>query len=208
MINEEMVNDIKQLFERDCTGHDFFHTQRVAKMAKHIAQCEGADADIAELAALLHDTDDEKLFKAGSNNAERLMTKYGYSDGVKEQVKGIISNISFRGSGRNVPQSIEGKAVQDADRLDAMGAIGIARAFAYGGYKGRKMYDPNIECTESMDDAEYRNRESTTINHFYEKLLRIKSMMNTRTAMEIAEERHERMIRFLEDFYSEWNSKS
>lgn len=208
MIQEELVNDVRRLFEDDCTGHDFFHTLRVVNLARYIALREGADAEITELAALLHDTDDVKLFKTGSNNAESLMVRYGYSDDIKKQVKEIISNLSFGGNGRSTPFSLEGKIVQDADRLDAMGAVGIARAFAYGGSKGRKIHDPNIVCIEDMTEEQYRSKYGTTINHFYEKLLRIKDLMNTDTAKEIAEVRHERLVRFLEEFYSEWNGES
>ncbi len=205
MIEQGVVNEIKKLLKNDCTGHDYFHISRVADMAKYIAEIEGANVDVTVLAALLHDVDDVKLFSENDRNAIRIMNEYGYSEEVQTKVLDIIGQLSFKGSGSSVPGSLEGRIVQDADRLDAIGAVGIARAFAYGGNRERKMYDPEVPPREHMDEGEYRSKEGTTINHFYEKLLLLRDLMNTQTAKNIAEKRHKFMLQFLKEFYTEWN---
>ncbi|MBQ2230517.1 MAG: phosphohydrolase, partial [Oscillospiraceae bacterium] len=136
-----------------------------------------------------------------------LLNKYGYSDEILDRVCEAIRTVSFKGTDTEKPTTLEGMAVQDADRLDAIGAIGVARAFAYGGANARPMYDPDIPPAAEMDAEEYKKSRSTTINHFYEKLLLIKDMINTETAKRIAEGRHSFLISFLDRFYSEWNGK-
>ena len=200
----------RSIFAEDFSGHDFSHTERVAAMAKRLAREEGADAFIAELAALLHDVDDAKLSPEtakGKMNARRFMRENGVDTGTEEKVVSIISEMSFSGSGASVPDSIEGKCVQDADRLDAIGAIGAARAFAYGGSHGRKMYDPALPPREKMTEEEYRKGESTTVNHFYEKLFKLKALMNTDSARRMADGREAFMRSFLEEFFAEWKGE-
>ena len=196
MINPEIYEDVRALFEHDSSGHDYYHTLRVVSLAKTIAAKEGADMDTVELAALLHDSDDRKLFGGNSNNAEKLMTKHGYSSQMQGTVLDIIDRVSFSKNGTSQPETIESQVVQDADRLDAMGAIGIARTFAYGGSTGRAIHFPEAETDLS-----------TSIGHFYQKLLRLKDLMNTDTAKGLAESRHVFMLSFLDEFYSEWDGK-
>ncbi len=158
------------------------------------------------IAALLHDTDDIKIFEIRDyENARRIMLDCHLTDSTIERVIDIIREISFKGTETVSPKSIEGKIVQDADRLDAMGAIGIARAFAYGGNHNRAIHIPDCQPNMNMDETEYRNHEGTTINHFYEKLLLIKDMMNTDCAKSIAWKRDEYMRGFLKEFNDEWN---
>jgi uncharacterized protein len=159
----------------------------------------------------LHDVDDIKLSPTTysvKKNAVDFMKQNKLSDEIINSVCKIIEEVSFAGTDSVVPSSIEGKCVQDADRLDAIGAVGIARAFAYGGNKGRKMYDPDIKPMTNMNKEQYRqNDNSTTINHFYEKLLLLKDMMNTETAKKIAERRHAFMQTYLDEFLAEWNNE-
>ncbi len=203
------MDDVKEIFENDYGGHDFFHTLRVMRIAKYIAKIEGADTEIVELASLLHDVDDYKI--TGKNmdsveNACKLMNKYNIDKQVQLQVTDIIKTISFKANDTEIPSSLEGKVVQDADRLDALGAIGIARAFAYGGSRDNLMYNPNIKPNLNMNSDEYVKNKTTTINHFYEKLLLLKDMMNTGTGYNIAIKRDQFMRDFLEEFYREWNN--
>ena len=181
---------IKSIFSGDSSGHDYYHTIRVYKLATKIAKQENADVKTVQLAALLHDVDDIKLFPdnyAIKKNAVDFMT-INKIDGKRiEAVCKIIDEVSFAGTDSVVPDTIEGKCVQDADRLDAIGAIGIARTFAYGGSRGRKIYDPEIKSKMGMNKEEYRNnQDSTSINHFYEKLLLLKDMMNTTEGKKLA----------------------
>jgi uncharacterized protein len=214
-MQEEIINQaleyVKKIFESDYSGHDFYHTLRVFKMATHIAIEENANLEIVQLAALLHDVDDIKLSPTTysvKKNAVDFMKQNKLSDEIINSVCKIIEEVSFAGTDSVVPSSIEGKCVQDADRLDAIGAVGIARAFAYGGNKGRKMYDPDIKPMTNMNKEQYRqNDNSTTINHFYEKLLLLKDMMNTETAKKIAERRHAFMQTYLDEFLAEWNNE-
>lgn len=202
---------IKEIFSGDSRGHDFYHTLRVYKMAEEIAGQENADVSIVRLAALLHDVDDVKLSPethAAKKNAVDFMTANRIDNKVIDAVCKIIDEVSFAGKDSVVPSTIEGKCVQDADRLDAMGAIGIARAFAYGGSRGRKIYDPEIKPQTEMSKEEYRkNQNSTSINHFYEKLLLLKDMMNTNTGKAMAEHRQAVMQEFLDEFMEEWDGK-
>ena len=202
---------IKDIFSGDSSGHDYYHTIRVYKLATKIAKQENADVKTVQLAALLHDVDDIKLFPdnyAIKKNAVDFMT-INKIDGKRiETVCQIIDEVSFAGTDSVVPDTIEGKCVQDADRLDAIGAIGIARTFAYGGSRGRKIYDPEIKSKMGMNKEEYRNnQDSTSINHFYEKLLLLKDMMNTTEGKKLAEHRQVVMQEFLNEFMLEWEGK-
>ncbi len=205
---EHIEKRIKILFCEDFSGHDYFHTIRVYKNAMHIASMLPCNKEIVALAALLHDVDDSKLFTSKNNeNARKIMFESKISQEMIEQVVKVINKVSFNGNGKNVPESIEGKIVQDADRLDAIGAIGIARAFAYGGSHKRKIYDPNELPNLEMNETLYRNKKGTTINHFYEKLLVIKKLMNTDVARNIAEVRTRYMEEYIVEFMKEWNGE-
>ena len=186
-------------------------SMRVYRLAIQIAEQENADMLIVQLAALLHDVDDVKLSPEThetKKNAVRFMKNSGVDDKVIASVCKIIDEVSFAGIDSVVPSTIEGKCVQDADRLDAMGAIGIARAFAYGGSKGRRIHDPDIKPMTNMNKADYnQNHNSTSINHFYEKLLLLKDMMNTETAKKMAMHRQAVMEDFLEEFMEEWEGE-
>ena len=200
---------VREMFENEYGGHDYFHTLRVFKMATRIAEGEGADVEIAQLAALLHDVDDRKLLPETYQNqthARNFLCSNGVDANTVERICQIIREISF-GANSTVPTTIEGKCVQDADRLDAIGAIGIARAFAYGGSHNRHMHHPDIEPNVNMTKEEYVKSESTTINHFYEKLFKLAPLMNTQTAIEIAQARDEYMQRFVSEFMDEWEGK-
>ncbi len=201
---------VEDFFAQDSSGHDAFHTLRVLKLAEHIAQKEGADMETVQLAALLHDVDDRKLSPGthlNQGNARAFLRSQGMDEAKIEEICHIIAQVSFKGSDTVAPDTLEGKCVQDADRLDAIGAIGIARTFAFGGSRGRKMYDPAEPPSVNMDAAAYAKNEGHTINHFYEKLLLLKDMMNTPAAREMAESRHRYMEEFLQEFYCEWNGE-
>ena len=202
---------IKSIFSGDSSGHDYYHTIRVYKLATKIAKQENADVKTVQLAALLHDVDDIKLSPdtyAAKKNAVDFMT-INKIDGKRiEAVCKIIDEVSFAGTDSVVPDTIEGKCVQDADRLDAIGAIGIARTFAYGGSKGRRIHDPDIKPMTNMNKADYnQNHNSTSINHFYEKLLLLKDMMNTETAKKMAKHRQAVMKEYLVEFMAEWEGE-
>ena len=201
---------IEEIFAKDSSGHDAFHTLRVLNLAEHIAQKEGADMETVQLAALLHDVDDRKLSPethVNQGNARAFLRKQGVYQEKIDEICHIIAQISFKGSDTVAPDTLEGKCVQDADRLDAIGAIGIARTFAFGGSRGRKMYDPAEPPVTDMDAAAYAKNTGHTINHFYEKLLLLKDMMNTSAARELAEGRHRYMEEFLSEFYAEWDGE-
>lgn len=202
---------IKGIFSRDSSGHDYYHTIRVYKLATKIAKQENADVKTVQLAALLHDVDDIKLSPdtyATKKNAIDFMTANNVGEETIKIVCKIIDEVSFAGTDSVVPDTIEGKCVQDADRLDAIGAIGIARTFAYGGSKGRKIYDPEIKPKIRMNKEEYRkNQDTTSINHFYEKLLLLKDMMNTTAGRKLAEHRQVVMQEFLNEFMIEWGGE-
>ena len=210
-----MVNNaleyIKEIFLGDSSGHDYYHTVRVYKIATEIAKQEYADVNIVQLAALLHDVDDKKLSPethATKKNAVDFMTANGVDADIINIVCKIIDEVSFAGTDSVVPSTIEGKCVQDADRLDAIGAIGIARTFAYGGSRGRKIYDPGIKPRIGMSKEEYqKNMNSTSINHFYEKLLLLKDMMNTTAGKKLADHRQAVMQEFLNEFMAEWKGE-
>ena len=210
-----MVNNaleyIKEIFSGDSSGHDYYHTVRVYRIATEIAKQEYADVNIVQLAALLHDVDDKKLSPethATKKNAVDFMMANRVDADIINIVCKIIDEVSFAGTDSVVPSTIEGKCVQDADRLDAIGAIGIARTFAYGGSRGRKIYDPDIKPRIGMSKEEYqKNMNSTSINHFYEKLLLLKDMMNTTAGKKMAEHRQAVMQEFLNEFLAEWKGE-
>ncbi len=203
------IEKAKKFFENDFSGHDFWHTLRVYNIAKAIAEKEKCDIEIVCLAALLHDFDDAKITNSTTEleNATKWLNENNYPQERINWIKEIINAISFKGIDTKVPETIEGKIVQDADRLDAIGAIGIARTFAYGGSRGREMWNPNEHYIDNMNEEEYKKSKGNTINHFYEKLLKLKDMMNTNTARKIAEHRHFYMEKFLEEFFEEWNGE-
>jgi len=196
------------IFKDDSSGHDFYHTVRVHNNAVAICREEGGDMDTVRLAALLHDVDDRKLFgDNGMANARSFMTSHGIADEMQNSVCHIISQISFKGKDTVAPDTLEGRIVQDADRLDAIGAIGIARAFAYGGSRGRAMHIPAEKAKEDMTEEEYFANQGTSVNHFHEKLLKLRDLMNTPTARRIADARHEYMVGYLDEFMAEWEGK-
>ena len=191
-------------------GHDWFHIERVWKLSKKIAETENCNLEVVELSALLHDIADPKFHGGNETLALKISQDFlenqNVSNAIIDQVLFVIQNISFKNRGeapKDLP--IELKIVQDADRLDAMGAIGIARTFNFGGFKNNLMYHPEIPPKLNMTKEEYKKNEGTTINHFYEKLLLLKDLMNTEKGKELAQERHDFMQKFLDEFYKEWN---
>lgn len=201
---------IESEFRSEGSGHDWFHVDRVRKMALQIGRHEGCDLFIVEMAALLHDLDDWKLNGDESENGNKTKKWLDIIELEAEDVLHILKiteEVSFKGAGIETPvQSAEAAVVQDADRLDAIGAIGIARTFTYGGHKSRLIYDPSISPVMHDDFQEYKNNTAPTINHFYEKLLLLKDRMNTETARTIAEQRHQFMNDYLSQFYEEWEA--
>lgn len=212
--NDKVIQKTKEyvqdLFKNEYSGHDYFHTERVYKLATKLAKEEECDVFIVQLAALLHDVDDYKLSKETYKNKDRALqhlNKMGMPEDIIDRVVHIIDEISFKGTDSQIPDSIEGMCVQDADRLDAIGAIGIARCFTFGGYHQRILYDPAIQPNLGMDEKTYRNHVSTTFNHFYEKLFLLEKMMNTKSAKKMAEHRQKIMEDYIEEFLLEWDGK-
>lgn len=209
---EKTSDYVRKKLENDSTGHDWWHIDRVRKTAVHLAKEEGADMFVVELAALLHDIADWKFYDGddsiGPIFAKEWLESLGVDENIIAHVCNIIKNISFKGANvENKIDTIEGKIVQDADRLDAIGAIGIARAFAYGGSKNRPIYDPEGKSKGHYSFDEYKKGSDSTVHHFYEKLLLLKERMNTKTGKLLAEERHKVMEQYLEQFYQEWEGK-
>ena len=204
---------VKQKLQDAEGGHDWFHIERVLKNASKIAEGEEVDQFVVELGALLHDIADYKFHDGneflGPEIARKFLMAKDVPENIIEHVENIIKWISFKG-GNEAQQfsSPELAVVQDADRLDALGAIGIARTFNYGGFKGRAIFDPAIPPNLNMSKEEYKKSSAPTVNHFYEKLLLLKDRMNTETGKKLAEERHQFMLNFLEQFYSEWGLAS
>jgi len=207
--SEETEIYIQRHFENEGSGHDWWHIYRVRNMASKIAEIEGGDKFIIEMAALLHDLDDWKL-----NGNTDISKSKGWLEALDieqneiDKILEIIEQVSFKGAGvETKATTLEAKIVQDADRLDAIGAIGIARTFAYGGSKARLIYHPEIEPVMHNSFSTYKNNTAPTINHFYEKLLLLKELLNTNSAKKIAKKRHDFMEVFLEQFYNEWENK-
>ena len=200
---------VREYFEHEGSGHDWWHIHRVRQMALKISDTEGGNRFIIEMSALLHDLDDWKLNPENEpSKADAWLKNIGITSDASKSILEIIDQVSFKGAGsKNKATTTEAKIVQDADRLDAIGAIGIARAFAYGGSKGRSIFNPEIspEMHETFDS--YKKNTGPTINHFYEKLLLLKNLLNTPTAIEIAKKRHKFMVIFLNRFFAEWEGK-
>ena len=210
------IDFVKKTLEDAEGGHDWFHIERVYKNAKLIAQGENVNLFIVELGALLHDIADAKFYDGDESIGPKKATDFLRNEQVNESVilhiENIIRNVSFKSSldtdKKDKFDSPELQVIQDADRLDAIGAIGIARTFNYGGFKNRTLYDPDIAPLIDQDKETYKNSKAPTINHFYEKLLLLKDKMNTETARKIAANRHEFMLQYLDQFYNEWNGKA
>ena len=216
MTPQNLINDtiafVKKELENAEGGHDWFHIERVYKNAVLIANGENCDILIVQLGALLHDIADSKFHDGdetvGPKKARLFLESKNVPENTIAHLVNIIENISFKG-GHEAKKfsSLELDIIQDADRLDAIGAIGIARTFNYGGFKNRAIYNPKINPNLHMSKEEYKNSDAPTINHFYEKLLLLKDKMNTKTGKEIAAQRHEFMELFLDQFYDEWNGE-
>lgn len=216
MNNPDLINKtilfVKEKLANAEGGHDWFHIQRVYKNAVLISKGETCDETVVKLGALLHDIADSKFHEGdetlGPKMAREFLESESVSESVITQVVAIIENISFKGGNAQTGgKFVELNIVQDADRLDAIGAIGIARAFNYGGFKNRAMYNPQIAPNLNMTKEEYKNSKTPTINHFYEKLLLLQDKMNTETGKKIAQERHRYMQGFLAQFYAEWDGE-
>ena len=216
MDNSDIVHKtilfVQEKLENAEGGHDWFHIERVYKNALLIAENEVCDVNVVKLGALLHDIADSKFHDGDEAIGPKIAREFLESENADEvtiqHVINIIENLSFKGGKTEKTfSSVELDIVQDADRLDAMGAIGIARTFNYGGFKNRPLHNPNIAPNLHMSKEEYKNSEAPTINHFYEKLLLLKDKMNTETGKKIAQERHQFMINFLSQFYAEWDGE-
>ena len=216
MDNSDIVHKtilfVQEKLENAEGGHDWFHIERVYKNALLIAENEVCDVNVVKLGALLHDIADSKFHDGDEAIGPKIAREFLESENADEvtiqHVINIIENLSFKGgNAEKTFSSVELDIVQDSDRLDAMGAIGIARTFNYGGFKNRPLHNPNIAPNLHMSKEEYKNSEAPTINHFYEKLLLLKDKMNTETGKKIAQERHQFMINFLSQFYAEWDGE-
>ncbi len=216
MTKQEIIDQtilyLQEEFAKESTGHDWYHIERVWKMAKQIATKEGnVNMFVVEMGALLHDIADHKFHggdeSVGPKVARNYLERFEIAEDEKESIVGIVKEVSFKGAGVPTPMSSpEGAIVQDADRLDAIGAIGVARTFAYGGSKNRPIYDPNVKPICHTSFAAYKTSTAPTINHFYEKLLTLRDKMNTETAKKEAARRHEFMESFLQNFYRDWDA--
>lgn len=204
----EVRKEIQNIFKGEGSGHDWWHINRVTNTALTIAKKENADLFLVELAAILHDLGDHKLYKEPTAQEvliSKLLKSYNCSEELIQEVITIVKSVSYKGAEVDTtPLTLEGKIVQDADRLDAIGAIGIARAFSFGGHHNRLMYHPDHKPEFHQDFESYKNSKGHTINHFYEKLLLLKDRMQTKTGQELAKKRHQYMESFLEQFYKEW----
>lgn len=211
-IIDQTVNFVKETLANAEGGHDWWHIYRVWQLAKKIASIEKTNLLVVELGALLHDIADAKFNDGDESIGPKKTREFLKSISIEEEiithVENIIQHISFKGGNfEQAFNSTELAVVQDADRLDAMGAIGIARTFNYGGFKNRAIYNPNIQPNLNMSKEEYKNSTAPTINHFYEKLLLLKDRMNTATGKAMAKHRHNYMEQFLEEFYNEWEGE-
>lgn len=212
LIIQQTADHVKKVMQGEGSGHDWWHAYRVWKMAIHIGKREKADMFIVELAALLHDIADYKFNdgdeEIGPKTATMWLKSLGVNENIIEHICQIIRDASFKGANvKSSMKTLEGQIVQDADRLDAIGAIGIARTFAYGGHKGSEIYDPKIKPIMHSSFEEYKRSTPPTIVHFYEKLLLLKNLMNTQTAKSLAQGRHKYMEQYLKKFYKEWGGK-
>jgi len=204
---------VRELLSDDASGHDWWHIDRVRQLALHIGRSEQADLYVVELAALLHDIADWKFhdgdISVGPRRSAEWLASLGVEQATIDHVADIIANVSYKGAGVATPTStLEGAVVQDADRLDALGAIGIARTFAYGGHAGQPMHDPTLPPQPHDSFDAYKNTKGTTINHFYEKLLLLKDRLQTPTGRKLAAERHAFMQQFLDRFHLEWRGEA
>ena len=211
-IINQTIEFVKESLKNAEGGHDWWHIYRVWQTAGHIASNEKVDPFIVELGSLLHDIADSKFYdgdeEIGPRKAREFLRSLGVEKEIITHVENIVANISFKG-GKSIQKfkSPELDVIQDADRLDAMGAIGIARAFNYGGHKNREIYNPEIQANLNMTKEEYKNSNAPTLNHFYEKLLLLKDLMNTETGKNMAQYRHEYMEKYLDEFYKEWDGE-
>jgi len=209
-IIDKTIFFVKEKLDGDSSGHDWWHIFRVWNMSKKISEKEGGDLFLIEMAALLHDVADWKFYENEDEGLQVIidfLVSFELDKNTINSIINIVKNVSFKGAGvKDKMISLEGKIVQDADRLDAIGAIGVARTFAFGGKFGNEMHNPHkkVKLHENFND--YKNDKGTTINHFYEKLLLLKDRMHTNTAKNIAQKRHRYMEAFLKQFYSEWES--
>ena len=210
-ILQEVATYVERKLSGEGSGHDWWHIVRVRKLAEKLALAEGGDSFICQLAALVHDLVDDKLV-AGEGLAlaevRDLLTRVGVAANQTDQVLTIIQSISYKGGSQNhLVLSLEGQIVQDADRLDAMGAIGVARTMAYSGHHQRIIHDPEVAVRQNMTLDQYRSHQGTAITHFYEKLLLLKDLMNTKTAQELAKGRHAFLEAYLDQFFAEWDGQ-
>lgn len=209
-IIDAAIQYVQKELGQDSSGHDWFHIERVTRLAKRIAEMEGANSFICQMAALLHDLIDEKLYPSteeAKNKVISWLVEQEIEQESRNYIMEIISTISYSG-GYNAPmKSLEGKVVQDADRLDALGAIGIARTFAYAGWKGEPMYDPDLPPRATMSKQQYRQQKSTALNHFHEKLYKLKDLMNTSYGRKLAEQRERLLYDFEAEFLQEWHGE-
>jgi uncharacterized protein len=211
-IIKQISHDVREKLEGESSGHDWWHVYRVWQLTRHIGKEESANMFVVELAALLHDISDWKFNNGddtvGPKMAAKLLTKHNVPKNIIDHICEIILTMSFKGAGVKTPmRTIEGKIVQDADRLDAIGAIGIGRTFAYGGHANLQMYEPGKKPVMHQSKEQYFNNPTATINHFYEKLLLLKDRMNTKTARQIAKGRHKFMLEYLRRFFREWEGR-
>jgi len=208
---EEAERFARAELENDPSGHDWWHIHRVVRMTERLAQEEGADPFICKAAALLHDVADEKLNESKESGLRKVsdwLDRQPFDEESRKHILDIVSTLSYN-AGANPPmRTLEGKVVQDADRLDAIGAIAIARTFLYAGWAGHPIHDPDLPPRDSMTPEEYRNGKGTAINHFHEKLLKLKDRIHTPSARRMAEERHRYMAAYVERFMAEWDGRA
>lgn len=208
---DKTIEYVKDYFKNDASGHDYYHTLRVYKLARNIAEQENADIELTALIALLHDVDDCKLVgKDGElfKNVKGYLSRNNVDGETINLICSEISKISFKGDGKKCPETLEGKIAQDADRIDDLGAIGIARTFTYGGKIGRTIYLPEIAIRETVSETDYLNNSGTSIGHFYEKKLKLLELINTKEARRIAQRRTDYVLNYLKEFFEEWEGKS
>ncbi|KOP80462.1 phosphohydrolase [Lysinibacillus sp. FJAT-14745] len=198
-----LMDEVREIYEQFDASHDFQHIERVYQNALAILQTESeADAEVVKIAVLLHDVSDKK-YTDSKEQENKLIAKLSLSEEKKQHIRDCIAQVSFNGGNELEATSLEAKIVRDADRLDAIGAIGIARTFAYGGAKGRKLYDKEENARTDMTEEEYRRKNTSSVTHFYEKLLLLKELMITDKGKQMAEERHQFMVQFLEQLQNE-----